>query len=181
MDIKIGISYCLYLPNNNDLCFQSVKQTLEKGKYSSQFSFLRFYLFIHERHRERERKADTQAEGEAGSTQGAQCGTRSWVSRITPWTEGLLSHPGCPQLPVSTEDLQSWGFKLQAQEIRLWCITKLIHLHLGIIWAGQETWDVQTHRKIYKKNVKFCNLSSCFIFISSEFLEWTLMGWFVSS
>ena len=35
--------------------------------------FLRFYLFIHETHRKRE--AETQAEGEAGSTQGAPCGT----------------------------------------------------------------------------------------------------------
>ena len=34
--------------------------------------FLRFYLFIHERQRERGR--DLGAEGEAGSTQGAQCG-----------------------------------------------------------------------------------------------------------
>ena len=33
------------------------------------FYFLRFYLFMHERHTERE--AETQAEGEAGSTQGA--------------------------------------------------------------------------------------------------------------
>ena len=56
----------------------------------------RFYLFIH---RDREREAETQAEGKARSMQGAQCGTRSWVSGITPWTEGgakLLSHPGCP-------------------------------------------------------------------------------------
>ena len=43
------------------------------------FFFLRFYLFIHERHTEREREtetdrqteAETQAEGEAGSMQGA--------------------------------------------------------------------------------------------------------------
>ena len=34
--------------------------------------------------REREREADTQAEGEAGSMQGARCGTPSWDSRITP-------------------------------------------------------------------------------------------------
>ena len=32
---------------------------------------LRFYLFTHERHTERERGAETQAEGEAGSMQGA--------------------------------------------------------------------------------------------------------------
>ena len=41
-----------------------------------------------------------QAEGEAGSMQGAPCGTRSQVSRITPWAEGgakPLSHQGCPR------------------------------------------------------------------------------------
>ena len=57
--------------------------------------FLRFYLFM----RDRERGAETQAEGEAGSMQGAQHGTRSQVSRIRPWAEGSakpLSHPGCP-------------------------------------------------------------------------------------
>ena len=43
--------------------------------------FLRFYLFIHDR----ERQTDTQAEGEADSIQGARRGTRSGVSRITPW------------------------------------------------------------------------------------------------
>ena len=53
------------------------------------------------RDRERERAVETQAEGEAGSMQGAQCGTRSQVSRITPWAEGHakpLSHWGCPVL-----------------------------------------------------------------------------------
>ena len=47
--------------------------------YHSQFAtdfFLSFFfkdsiLFIHERHTERERMAETQAEGEAGSMQGA--------------------------------------------------------------------------------------------------------------
>ena len=50
---------------------------------------------------QREREAETQAEGEAGSMQGARCGIPSRVSRITPWAEGgakLLSHPGCPQV-----------------------------------------------------------------------------------
>ena len=60
--------------------------------------FLRSYL-VFMRDRERERKAETQAEGEAGSIQGARCGTRYQDSRITPWAEGgakPLSHPGCP-------------------------------------------------------------------------------------
>ena len=52
--------------------------------------FLRFYLFIHERHR------NTSREREAGSTQEARHGTRSRVSRIRPWAIGAqpLSHPG---------------------------------------------------------------------------------------
>ena len=33
-------------------------------------------------------EAETQAEGEAGSMQEARCGTRSWVSRITPRAAG---------------------------------------------------------------------------------------------
>ena len=47
----------------------------------------------------REREAETQEEGEAGSMQGARCGTRSQDSRITPWVEGgakPLRHPGIP-------------------------------------------------------------------------------------
>ena len=35
------------------------------------FFFLRFYVFIHERHTRTQRGAETQAEGEAGSKQGA--------------------------------------------------------------------------------------------------------------
>ena len=51
--------------------------------------------------REREGEAETQAEGEAGSMQGARRGTQSQVSRIRPWAEGgakPLSHLGCPVL-----------------------------------------------------------------------------------
>ena len=48
---------------------------------------------------EREIEAETQAEGEAGSMQGACRGTGCPVSRITPWPAGgakPLSHPGVP-------------------------------------------------------------------------------------
>ena len=50
--------------------------------------------------RDTEREAETQAEGEAGSMQGAQRGTWSQVSRIMPWAEGStkpLSQLGCPE------------------------------------------------------------------------------------
>ena len=49
--------------------------------------------------RDTERKAETKAEGEAGSMQGAQCRTPSWDSRIPPKLKTdtqLLSHPGTP-------------------------------------------------------------------------------------
>ena len=49
--------------------------------------------------RDREREAETQAEGEAGSMQGAQHGTGYQGSRIRSWAEGstkLLSHRAAP-------------------------------------------------------------------------------------
>ena len=45
------------------------------------------------------RGRDTQGDGEAGSMQGARCGTGSWDSRITPEPKAsaqLLSHPDFP-------------------------------------------------------------------------------------
>ena len=56
----------------------------------------------------REREAETQAEGEAGTMQGAQRGTRSWVSRITPRAVRsaiLLHHRGCPIDVILNEGL----------------------------------------------------------------------------
>ena len=73
------------------------------------------YLFIHERHTQRERGAETQAEEEAGSMQGAQRGTWSWVSRITPWIEGSakpLSYPGCPTLAIFKKQFVMCIYKL---------------------------------------------------------------------
>ena len=55
-------------------------------------------LFIHERHRERGR--DTQAEGEASSTQGACHGTQSGDSRIMPWAEGRHPTAEPPRCPI---------------------------------------------------------------------------------
>ena len=50
--------------------------------------------------RDTKKEAETQAEeGEAGSLQGARCGTRSWDpgSRPEPTADAqLLSHPGVP-------------------------------------------------------------------------------------
>ena len=62
------------------------------------------YLFM----RDTEREAETQAEGEAGSMQGARRGTRSRVSRTTPWAAGgakPLRHRGCPEKKCLNQNL----------------------------------------------------------------------------
>ena len=46
-----------------------------------------------------DREAETQAEREEGSMQGAERGTRSRVSRIIPWAEGGAKPPSPPGLP----------------------------------------------------------------------------------
>ena len=46
--------------------------------------------------RDTQREAETQTEGEAGSMQGAWCGTGSRVSRITPLAAGGAK-PGLPK------------------------------------------------------------------------------------
>ena len=58
-----------------------------------------FILFIYLFMRDTEREAETQAEGEAGSMQGAPCGTRPQDPRITPGLKAAaqpLSHAGLP-------------------------------------------------------------------------------------
>ena len=52
------------------------------------------YLFM----RDTQRKAETQAEGEAGSLRGAQCGIWSWDPRVMPWAEGRRSTTEHPRL-----------------------------------------------------------------------------------
>ena len=53
------------------------------------YRFLKnIYLFMRDTHTERERRAETQAEGEAGSMQGARRGTWFRVFRITPQASG---------------------------------------------------------------------------------------------
>ena len=47
--------------------------------------------------RDTQREAETQAEGEAGSLRGAQCGTQSWGPGDHDPDAQLLSHPGAPK------------------------------------------------------------------------------------
>ena len=65
---------------------------------------------------QRDREADTQAEGEAGSMQGARHGTPSPVSRITLQAEGSvkpLSHLGCPKIHFEVTPSYIWLFTLK--------------------------------------------------------------------
>ena len=56
-------------------------------------------LFVYSWETQREREAEIQAEGEAGSMQGAWYGTRSRVCRIMPWAEGRHQITELPGLP----------------------------------------------------------------------------------
>ena len=73
-------------------------QENEDHQYAVSFYFLFFFKdFIYFIHRE----AETEGEGEVGSMQGVQCGTRSQVARITPQAAGgakPLRHWGCPNM-----------------------------------------------------------------------------------
>ena len=57
---------------------------------------------------ERAREAETQAEGEAGSTQEARCGTRSRDPRITPRAKGRHSTAEPPRRPNNSQFI-AWG------------------------------------------------------------------------
>ena len=90
--------------------------------------FLIFYLFIYswETQSEREREAVTQAEGEAGSMQGAWHGTRSWNSRIMPWAEGRHSTaepPGRPYVCVLNR-VRTHAVWKEAGTLRFWDMYK---------------------------------------------------------
>ena len=50
----------------------------------------------------REKEAETQAEREANSMQGVQCGTPSRDSIFTPWAEGRCSTTEPPRCPKRT-------------------------------------------------------------------------------
>ena len=53
--------------------------------------------------RDREREAETQAEGEASSRQGAPCGTQSQDSKIMPWAKGRRQTAKPPRDPLLLE------------------------------------------------------------------------------
>ena len=52
------------------------------------------------RDRETDREAETQAEGEVGSMQGARCRTRSQVSRIMPGPKAGAKPQSHPEIPL---------------------------------------------------------------------------------
>ena len=92
--------------------------------------------------RERERGRDT-GRGEASSMQGARLGTRSRVSRITPWAAGgtkPLSHQGCPlsKFLKSQYGFQTkWEFPEERSRFPIQKVSCLFHgLGYHISWAS---------------------------------------------
>ena len=80
------IRYAAHL-NRIEHCVNYPSISFNNKFFLISLSFFKIF-FIHEIYRDRERKAETHAEGEAGSLQGSRRGTRSQDSRITPWAEG---------------------------------------------------------------------------------------------
>ena len=75
------------------------RQTTAPPKDPEKFFFKILFIYSRETHTEREAQTQAEGEGEAGSMQGAQCRTRSRLSRIIPQAAGRakpLSHQGCP-------------------------------------------------------------------------------------
>ena len=115
-------------------------------------------------------EAETQGEGETGSTQGAQHGTRSRGSRIMPWAKGRLQTTELPRDPSITFFIlkkESWktGERRQCSWLdreNFWKIFLIVKHWNFFLWEGEHK-DVhcrylqsalpktpETHRKIRK-------------------------------
>ena len=84
--------YPVVLSTENNLFFHV--KAIQNIRFRSFFKDF-IYVFM----RDTQIDAETPAEGEAGSTQGARCGTRSRVCRITPWAEGRHQTSEAPRHP----------------------------------------------------------------------------------
>ena len=104
-------------------------------------TFFKKILFIHERKRKIEREAKTQAEGEAGSRQGAWCGTQSWDFRIMPWAEGRHQTPEPPRCPLHFSYLISQELVKQIENIDLKKMT--LFGVMGVILSFYEDYHVE--------------------------------------
>ena len=92
-----------------------------------------FYLFIHKRQGERE--PETQAEGEAGSMQGAWCGTRSQDPGIMTWTKDRCSTTEPPRCPPSSASLMSKLLKHKSMPVYL-LDTNHLQTSLSCFWES---------------------------------------------
>ena len=96
-----------------------------------------------------QREAETQAEGEAGSSQGAQCRTRSQILGSDPEPKAeaqLLSHPGIPVWVFwMNRALGSWLGDVCVIHMYLWLCSSASHMETSSYNSGEEmglTWLV---------------------------------------
>ena len=82
------------------------------------------------------REAETQAEGEAGFSQGAQRRTRSWDSGIRPWAKGRRSTAEPPGHPLFESFYREWmlyfvhAFYTSIEMIRWFLLFLLLMWHI---------------------------------------------------
>ena len=129
----------------------------------------------------RERDAEIQAEGEAGSMQGARHGTRSWDSRIRPWAKGdakPLSHQGCPYgcvycpiwqelclIHASSPEARTMPEHVglnklsNAYHLTVYCTGSMAHRdelddHIMILYRDRHTYAVCCNESVYYRHPK---------------------------
>ena len=99
--------------------------------------FFIFYLFM----RDTQRKAETQAEGEAGSMQGAWRGTRSWDPGVTPWAAGRCS---TAEPPRAAPENPSWWNRVGEHLRRLNSGGSLLHFSVLLLFRDTDTVSGRT-------------------------------------
>ena len=130
--------------------------------------------------RDTQREAETQAEGEAGSMQGARCGTRSRDPGSCPGLKAddvqLLDYPGVPSPQFILE------FTLYVILFcRLWqCITSCMH-HYGIIRKCFTVLNMPVAPSTHPSSPPPKSLATTGLFIVFRILPfWRTCGWLTS-
>ena len=95
------------------------------------------HLFMRDTARE---KAETQAEGEAGSMQGTWCGTRCLDSGITPWAKGRRSITEPPKRPLDCFYRYNFAAFMLSPYSYLWSSfplkEPLLTFLVGLVWRS---------------------------------------------
>ena len=90
--LYLSLSLCVSHEYINKILKRIIIHVFLNFRHTELFFFFKIlFIYSWQTHRVGEREAETQAEGEAGSMQGAWCGTPTRESGITRWAKGRCS------------------------------------------------------------------------------------------